>query len=35
MNLEERYNARSSFYFLALDPADEDYEYPVDDCARK
>jgi peptidoglycan/xylan/chitin deacetylase (PgdA/CDA1 family) len=31
MNLEERYNARSSFYFLALDPQDEDYAYCIDD----
>lgn len=31
MNLEERYNARSSFYILALDPADQDYLYPVED----
>ena len=31
MNLEEQYHAQSSFYFLALDPGDRDYEYSVDD----
>ena len=31
MNLEEQFNAQSSFYFLALDPADRDYEYSVAD----
>ncbi len=35
MNLEERYNARSSFYFLALDPADQDYFYPVEDLHQE
>ena len=35
MDLEERYNARSSFFFLALDPADQDYEYPVDDLEQE
>lgn len=31
MDLEERYNARSSFYFLALDPQDEDFAYRITD----
>jgi peptidoglycan/xylan/chitin deacetylase (PgdA/CDA1 family) len=31
MKLEEKYNARSSFFFLALDPADQDYEYRIED----
>jgi peptidoglycan/xylan/chitin deacetylase (PgdA/CDA1 family) len=31
MDLEDRYNARSSFYFLAIDPHDEDYEYLIED----
>jgi peptidoglycan/xylan/chitin deacetylase (PgdA/CDA1 family) len=31
MKLEEKYNAHSSFYFLALDPADQDYEYRIED----
>ena len=35
MNLEERYNARSSFYFLALDPADQDFFYPVEDLHQE
>jgi peptidoglycan/xylan/chitin deacetylase (PgdA/CDA1 family) len=35
MNLEEQYNARSSFYFLALDPADQDYFYPVEDLHQE
>ena len=26
MDLEEKYNARSSFFFLALDPSDQDYD---------
>jgi peptidoglycan/xylan/chitin deacetylase (PgdA/CDA1 family) len=30
MNLEERYNAQSSFYFLALDKNDQDYRYSYD-----
>ena len=31
MKLEEKYEARSSFYFLALDPTDQDYEYRIED----
>jgi len=31
MKLEEKYDARSSFYFLALDPTDQDYEYCIED----
>jgi peptidoglycan/xylan/chitin deacetylase (PgdA/CDA1 family) len=31
MELEGRYNARSSFYFLALEPGDQDYTYEVSD----
>ena len=31
MKLEEKYGARSSFYFLALDPEDLDYEYRIED----
>jgi peptidoglycan/xylan/chitin deacetylase (PgdA/CDA1 family) len=31
MNLEEEYGARSSFYFLALAPGDQDYAYDVRD----
>jgi peptidoglycan/xylan/chitin deacetylase (PgdA/CDA1 family) len=31
MKLEEKYNARSSFFFLALDPTDQDYEYRIED----
>ena len=30
MDLEEQYNARSSFYILALEPSDRDYTYPVE-----
>lgn len=31
MALEEKYGARSSFYFLALAPGDKDYSYDVQD----
>jgi peptidoglycan/xylan/chitin deacetylase (PgdA/CDA1 family) len=31
MKLEDRYDARSSFYFLALDPDERDYTYSIDD----
>ena len=31
MKLEERYNARSSFYFLALDPGERDFSYTLQD----
>ena len=30
MDLEEQYNAHSSFFVLALDPADRDYEYKIE-----
>ncbi len=33
MKLEEQYQAQSSFYFMALDPGDRDYEYSVHDMA--
>ena len=37
MNLEERYNARSSFYFLALDHKDQDYQgtYDIEDLENE
>ena len=35
MKLEEEYNARSSFYFLSLDPADQDYEYRIEDLENE
>jgi peptidoglycan/xylan/chitin deacetylase (PgdA/CDA1 family) len=35
MKLEDKYNARSSFYFLALDPADQDYEYRIEDLENE
>lgn len=35
MELEEKYNAQSSFYFLALDPGDQDYEYPIEDLKQE
>ena len=35
MKLEDKYNARSSFYFLAVDPADQDYEYRVEDLENE
>ncbi len=31
MDLEEKYNARSSFYFFALKPGDPDYSYDIRD----
>jgi peptidoglycan/xylan/chitin deacetylase (PgdA/CDA1 family) len=31
MKMEDRYNARSSFYFLALDPGDRDFSYRIQD----
>jgi peptidoglycan/xylan/chitin deacetylase (PgdA/CDA1 family) len=30
MDLEEKYNAHSSFFVLALDPCDQDYEYKIE-----
>jgi peptidoglycan/xylan/chitin deacetylase (PgdA/CDA1 family) len=35
MELEERYNARSSFYFLALEPGDQDYSYEISDLEHE
>jgi peptidoglycan/xylan/chitin deacetylase (PgdA/CDA1 family) len=35
MRLENKYNARSSFYFLALDPADRDYSYRIEDLEEE
>ena len=35
MKLEERYNACSSFYFLALDPFDRDYSYRIEDLEHE
>jgi len=35
MKLEEHYSARSSFYFLALDPADQDYTYQIEDLENE
>jgi peptidoglycan/xylan/chitin deacetylase (PgdA/CDA1 family) len=31
MKLEEKYNAQSSFYFLAVDTKDQDFEYRIED----
>ena len=35
MNLEDRYNARSSFYFLALEPGDRDFSYHIEDLEHE
>jgi peptidoglycan/xylan/chitin deacetylase (PgdA/CDA1 family) len=35
MALEERYGARSSFYFLALAPGDKDYTYNIQDVKEE
>jgi hypothetical protein len=32
MALEDHYGAKSSFYFLVLDPAEYDYTYRIEDC---
>jgi peptidoglycan/xylan/chitin deacetylase (PgdA/CDA1 family) len=32
MALEDRYGAKSTFYFLVLDPIEEDYTYRIEDC---
>jgi peptidoglycan/xylan/chitin deacetylase (PgdA/CDA1 family) len=32
MALEDRYGAKSSFYFLVLDPDEQDYTYRIEDC---
>ena len=31
--LEDRYEAKSSFYFMVQDPGDPEYNYPPEDCA--
>jgi peptidoglycan/xylan/chitin deacetylase (PgdA/CDA1 family) len=31
MKLEDRYNAKSSFFFLTLDPGDRDFKYDIQD----
>ncbi|NPE28441.1 hypothetical protein HNV12_10805 [Methanococcoides sp. SA1] len=35
MELEEKYNAKSSFYFLALDPDDRDFSYEIEDLEHE
>ena len=35
MKLEDRYNARSSFYFLSLDPKDRDFSYDIKDLEHE
>ena len=35
MELEEKYDARSSFYFLSLEPADQDYSYRIEDLKNE
>ncbi len=35
MKLEERYGATSSFYFLALDPEEEDFSFRVEDLEQE
>ena len=32
MALEDRYNAKSSFYFMVQNPDDRDYNYDIEDC---
>ena len=32
MALEDRYNAKSSFYFMVQDPGDHDYNYDIENC---
>ena len=32
MAIEERYDAKSSFYFMVQDPDDQDYAYSIEDC---
>jgi len=32
MTLEERYEAKSSFYFMVQDSGDQDYAYDIEDC---
>lgn len=35
IEIEEKFNAKSSFYFLALDPADQDYNYRIEDMEHE
>jgi len=35
MDIEDRYNATSSFYFLATDPEDRDFSYPLQDLEEE
>jgi peptidoglycan/xylan/chitin deacetylase (PgdA/CDA1 family) len=30
--LEDRYNAKSSFYFMVENPGNQDFNYPIEDC---
>jgi len=32
MALEERYGAKSSFYFMTQNPSDSDYNYNIEEC---
>jgi hypothetical protein len=32
MELEDRYDAKSSFYFMVQDPGDQDYNYDIKNC---
>jgi len=32
MAVEEKYEAKSSFYFMVQDPGDQDYTYRIEDC---
>jgi len=32
MALEDRYDAKSSFYFMVQDPGDQEYNYDIEDC---
>lgn len=32
ITLEQKYGAKSSFFFMAENPGDEDYNYRIDDC---
>jgi peptidoglycan/xylan/chitin deacetylase (PgdA/CDA1 family) len=32
MDLEEKYGAKSSFYFMVQDPGDYEYSYDIEDC---
>lgn len=35
INLENKYNAKSSFYFLSLDPDETDYNYKIEDLGNE